>query len=243
MKKLMMISMKTKNKMKMMTKKMRKKKLPRESLNNSKNHSSKSPNNKISLNLKATSKANLLAASLNNSKANSREVSNGINKVASPGKTRVNKAESPTSTTTSREENHTGKTRANKEESLTSTITTSHSIKVASHSIKTDVIIIYYTHSHPYHHYHNQNMPIYCHSPLSYPYRYMLHDQFIHFLLPALGIDFLIRLCCSYCSDLGFLTVSSIERMVHAASVAAFKAFTFTSSGSQTNAFLLLPMP
>ena len=56
-------------------------------------------------------------------------------------------------------------------------------------------------------------------------------------------MDFLMRLCCSSCSDLGFLTVSSIERMVHAASVAAFSAFTFTRRGYQTKEFLLLPVP
>lgn len=64
-----------------------------------------------------------------------------------------------------------------------------------------------------------------------------------HRLLPAVGIDFLILLCCSSCSALGFLTVSSIDKIVHAASVAAFKALILTTAGSHTNISLLLPTP
>ena len=63
-------------------------------------------------------------------------------------------------------------------------------------------------------------------------------------LLPApVGMDFFILLCCSSCSDLGFLTVSSIERIVQAASVAALRALTFTRRGSQTKESLLSPIP
>ena len=60
---------------------------------------------------------------------------------------------------------------------------------------------------------------------------------------PAVGTAFLTLRCCSSCSDLGFLTVSSIDRMVQAASVAAFKAFTLTSRGSQTKLSLLSAIP
>lgn len=62
-------------------------------------------------------------------------------------------------------------------------------------------------------------------------------------LRPAVGMDFLMRLCCSSCSDLGLRTVSSMDRMVQAASVAALRAFTFTNNGSQTNEVLLSPTP
>lgn len=60
---------------------------------------------------------------------------------------------------------------------------------------------------------------------------------------PAVGKDFLILLCCSSCSDFGFRTVSSIDRIVHAAYVAAFRAFTFTIKGSQTKFSKLFPIP
>ena len=63
-------------------------------------------------------------------------------------------------------------------------------------------------------------------------------------LLPApVGKDFFILLCCYYCYDFGFLTVSSIERIVQAASVAAFNAFILTNNGYQTKDVLLLPVP
>jgi hypothetical protein len=48
------------------------------------------------------------------------------------------------------------------------------------------------------------------------------------------GIDFFILLCCSYCSDLGFLTVSSIDKIVQAASVAALRALILTTEGYHT---------
>ena len=70
-----------------------------------------------------------------------------------------------------------------------------------------------------------------------------LHKLSNNHLRPAVGIDFLILLCCSSCSLLGFLTVSSIERIVQAASVAALRAFTLTNKGYQTNEFLLSPTP
>lgn len=61
--------------------------------------------------------------------------------------------------------------------------------------------------------------------------------------LPACGIDFLILLCCYSCSDFGFLTVSSMDRIVQAASVAALRAFTFTINGSHTKDLKLSPIP
>ena len=51
---------------------------------------------------------------------------------------------------------------------------------------------------------------------------------------PNLGAIFFILRCSCSCSDLGFLTVSSIDRMVHAASVAADRALIFTRVGSHT---------
>jgi hypothetical protein len=54
---------------------------------------------------------------------------------------------------------------------------------------------------------------------------------------------FLTLLCCYSCSDLGFLTVSSIDKIVQAAYVAAFNALILTSSGSQTNVSKLFPTP
>lgn len=67
--------------------------------------------------------------------------------------------------------------------------------------------------------------------------------QSIFHLPPALGMAFLTLLCCSSCSDFGFLTVSSIERIVHAASVAALSALILTSSGYQTYCSKLFPTP
>lgn len=67
----------------------------------------------------------------------------------------------------------------------------------------------------------------------------ILNNKSNHLFLivcPVVGIDFLILFCCSYCSDLGFLTVSSIDKIVQAASVAAFNAFIFTITGYHTNA-------
>ena len=70
-----------------------------------------------------------------------------------------------------------------------------------------------------------------------------LHKLLYYHLRPAVGIDFLILLCCSSSYLLEFLTVSSIERIVQAASVAALRAFTLSSKVYQTNEFLLSPTP
>ncbi len=54
-------------------------------------------------------------------------------------------------------------------------------------------------------------------------------QSFFNHLPPALGMAFLTLLCCSSCSDFGFLTVSSIDKIVQAASVAALRALILTS--------------
>ncbi len=69
-------------------------------------------------------------------------------------------------------------------------------------------------------------------------YKFIIYKQWLinHLLppIPACGIDFFTLLCCYSCYDFGFLTVSSIDKIVFAAYVAAFKAFIFTIAGSHT---------
>jgi hypothetical protein len=69
-----------------------------------------------------------------------------------------------------------------------------------------------------------------------------MNIQSDHLLAPV-GKDFFILLCCSSCSAFGLRTVSSIDRIVQAAYVAAFRALILTSTGSHTNEVLLFPVP